>query len=112
MGCDLPRPSRSPVTPHLLIAASCTSIRLSTSGSPTSGPTLRLFKRSAQHCLGPRGMQLLVAFDQAQVTVQPFQLHIGRRQPDEAYAAVQSAQYRVHALIAKHAAEVRLEVGH
>ena len=55
-------------------------------------------------------MQLLVALDQAQMPIQPFQLHAGRRQPIKAHAAIDRTDHRIHPLVTKHPPEVGLVV--
>ncbi len=55
-------------------------------------------------------MQLLVAVDQPQVPVQPFQLHARRRQTIEPHTAIHRPNRRVHPLVAKHPAEVHFVV--
>nr|GFC75873.1 hypothetical protein [Tanacetum cinerariifolium] len=69
---------------------------------------LSLQSAGRRHGGGPCRMQLLIAFDQPQVPVEPFELQAGRGQAVETHTAVHRTDRGVHALVTEHATEVDL----
>jgi hypothetical protein len=69
-----------------------------------AGAICGLFRLS--RLTGTPSMQLFVAVHQAVVSVQAFQLHAGGRESKKSHSAFDGADDRVHAVVAKHSAEV------